>query len=170
MAKTKQQKAKDIEAGVDSLKKSQTVILADFTGLSVNELNAFRRNLEKFGLAFKVLKKRLLKLVFEKEKIVFDPKQFQGQTGVIFSDKDVLETSAPIYQFAKQKEAFKILGGFNIKDKQFIEASDVKRYGALPSREVLLGQLVGMLVTPIRQFLYVLDQKSKQTVDKSVSA
>lgn len=162
MPKTKQQKAKDIETGLAALKKSETVVLADFTGLSVNELNSFRRNLEKLGLAFKVLKKRLLKIVFEKENIAFDPNKFQGQTGVIFSSKDAVETSAPVYQFAKQKEFLKILGGFDVKGKKFIEAVDIKRYGSLPSREVLLGQLVGMLVMSIKQFLYVLDQKSKK--------
>ena len=165
MAKTKQQKTKDVETGLAALKKSETVVLADFTGLSVNELNSFRRTLENLGLTFKVLKKRLLKIVFEKENIAFDPKQFQGQTGVIFSPKDIVETSAPVYQFAKQKEFLKILGGFDIKGKKFIEAADVKRYGALPSREVILGQLVGMLVTPIRQFLFVLNQEAKQTVE-----
>ena len=41
----------------------------------------------------------------------------------------------------------------------------VKQIGQLPSREILLGRVVGMLVSPIRMFLYVLDQKSKQTVE-----
>ena len=58
MAKTKQQKIKDVETGLAALKKSETVVLADFTGLSVNELNSFRRTLENLGLTFKVLKKR----------------------------------------------------------------------------------------------------------------
>ena len=48
----------------------------------------------------------------------------------------------------------------------FFDAETVEKIGQLPSREILLAQLVGMLSAPMRIFLYVLDQKSKQTVEK----
>lgn len=166
MAKTKAQKEEAVKGGIDKLKSSETVILADFTGLSVNDVNKFRRTLEAAGATFKVLKKRLLKFVFEASGITFDPKEFHGQTGVIFSTKDSLETSALAYKFSKAKETkdmFKILGGFSVKDKQFIAATDIQKLGQLPSREVLLGQLVYVLSSPIKKLLFVLDQKAKKT-------
>ena len=166
MAKTKAQKIKAVEDNSVVLKKSETVVLADFTGLSVNDLNSFRRTIEKLGLVFTVVKKRLLKIIFEKESIVFDPKQFSGQTGVVFSPKDLVETSAVVYHFSKQKEFFKILGGFDVKNRKFFEAAEIKRYGALPTREVLLGQLVSMLSSPIRSFLFVLNEKAKKVEAK----
>ncbi|MEK9194376.1 MAG: 50S ribosomal protein L10, partial [Patescibacteria group bacterium] len=134
MAKTKAQKVKAVEEGLKDLKSSETVVLADFTGLPVNQMNVLRRSLRVAGATFKVLKKRLLKIIFEGSGIVFDPKKFEGQTGVVFSGKDMVETSGLVYKFAKGKELFKILGGFDIKEKKFIEAADVKRYGALPGR------------------------------------
>ena len=51
MPKTKAQKHQAVETGLESLKKSQTVILADFTGLPVNELNGFRKTLRAAGAA-----------------------------------------------------------------------------------------------------------------------
>jgi large subunit ribosomal protein L10 len=166
MAKTKTQKVEAVKSGVEELKKSQTVIIADFTGVPVNDINTLRKTLIGMGAAFTVVKKRLLKIVFEKEGMEFDPKKFAGQTGVVFSPKDIVETAGAVYQFAKtKKDKFKILGGFEVKEKKFIDGADVKRIGQLPGREVLLGQLVGMLVTPIRQLLYVLDQQSKKTVE-----
>ena len=54
------------------------------------------------------------------------------------------------------------MGGVQVAEKQFVPASDVIRLGQLPSREVLLGQLVGMLVSPIRSFLFVLNEKAKR--------
>lgn len=164
--KTKIQKAKAVEEGLKNFKNSETIILADFTGLKVNDLNAFRKSLKAIGIVFRVLKKRLLKIIFEHEGIDFDVKKFGGQTGIVFSSKDLTETAGIAYKFSKEKEAFKILGGFNLKEKKFVGVDFIKQLGQLPSREVLLGQLVGMLAAPIRSFLYVLSQKSKMVEQK----
>ncbi|MDI6734143.1 MAG: 50S ribosomal protein L10 [Patescibacteria group bacterium] len=162
MAKTKTQKINQVKSGAEELKKNQTIILTDFTGLTANEMNALRKVIRSLGGVFRVIKKRLLKIVFEKEGIRLNPKEFNGQMGVVFSPRDMIETAGNVYNFAKQKKDFlKILGGFEVKEKKFIEGIDVKRIGQLPSREVLLGQVVGMLTAPIRKFLFVLNQKSR---------
>jgi len=160
--KTKKQKIKAVEAALENLKKSQTVIIADFTGIGANEMNYFRRTLKSIGAIFRVVKKRLLKFIFEKEGMIFDPEKFVGQTGVIFSPKDLTETAGKVYEFAKtKKDLFKFLGGFDILEKKFIEGADVKKIGQLPPRAVLLGQLVGMLSAPIRKFMFVLNEKGR---------
>lgn len=159
--KSKEQKRKAIEEGSKGIAESETLVLADFTGVPTSELNAFRKTLRAMGAAFTVTKKRLFKLMLAKEGIVFEPKTLVGQLGVVFSPKDVVETAGAVYRFSTGKETFKILGGFNLKEKQFIDGADVTRYGALPSREVLLGQFVGMLAAPLRQFMFVLNEKSK---------
>ncbi len=161
--KTKAQKAALIEGGAKELKGSQTVVITDFTGLTANDMNTLRKSLFAIGGSMSVLKKRLLKYVFEKEGMAFDPKQFAGQTGVVFSPKDMVETAGVVYKFGKSHELLKINGGFEVGEKKFIPAGDVVRMGQLPSREVLLGQLVYMLGTPIRSFLVVLNEKSKKT-------
>ncbi len=163
MAKTKAQKTKAIEEGLKGLKNSEAIILADFTGLKVNDLNAFRKSLKTLDIGFKVLKKRLLKIIFEKEGIKFEREKFDGQTGVIFSPKDLIETSNIAYKFSKNKEAFKIVGGFDIKEKKFVEADFIKRLGQLPNREILLTQLVVMIGTPIKKLLFVLNEKAKRS-------
>ncbi len=163
--KTKAQKIKAVEEGSKKLKESESVIFADFTGLKVNDLNIFRKSLKALGIGFEVLKKRLLKIIFEREGLELDVKKFEGQTGVIFSPKNFLETAGAAAKLSKQKEAFKILGGFDLKDKKFLGGEFVKRIGQLPSREVLLGQLAAMLTVPIKKFMFVLNEKAKQTVE-----
>ena len=164
MPKTKAQKHKAVESGSGSLGKSETVILVDFTGLSVNKLNAFRRTVKEMGGVFKLIKKRLLKFVFEKAGIDFNPKTFAGQTGVVFSPKDLQESASIVYKFGKTADkAMKILGGFNVKDKTFIESASVIRFGSLPSREVLLAELVGMLSMPIKMLMHVLNEKGRKS-------
>jgi len=84
--------------------------------------------------------------------------------GVVFSSKDIVDTAGAVYQFVKLNEKLKVLGGFDLKGNKLIEANDIKRIGQLPSREVLLGQLVGLLTVPIRQFLFVLNEKAKRSL------
>ncbi len=164
MPKTKAQKQKIVESGSGTLGKSETVVLVDFTGLSVNKLNSFRRSVKEIGGVLQVIKKRLLKFVFEKVGIEFNPKAFAGQTGVVFSPLNLQETASVVYKFSRANEkSVKILGGFNIKDKTFIESGDVIRFGSLPSREVLLAQFVGMLSMPMKMLMHVLNEKGRKS-------
>jgi large subunit ribosomal protein L10 len=160
--KTKEQKTESVERGVEDLKGSKTVLLVDFTGTSVNKLNNFRRTVRDAGGAFRVIKKRLLKFIFGKEGIDFAPENFEGQTGVVFSPEELYETSSIVYKSIQGEKTFKILGGFDTAGKKFIESEEVIKLGQLPSREVLLSQLVGMVSAPIRMLAYVLNEKSKQ--------
>ncbi len=165
MAKTKAQKTEQVKEGEGELAKSETVLITNFNGLSANDMNAFRKAVRGLGGAVVVMKKRLLKLVFAAKGIEFDPKKFEGQAGVVFSPKDIVETAGAVYKFGKpfaKKDTFKILGGFEIKAKKFIEGQEVKQIGQLPSREVLLGQLAFMLTVPIKKLLFVMNEKTKK--------
>ncbi len=164
--KTKAQKQQQVELGQQELGKSETVVITDFTGLSANDLNAFRRAVRGIGGKMVVIKKRLLRLVFQNHGLDFEPKNFAGQTGVVFSPKDMVETAGVVYKFGQTfvtKNLFHISGGFEVKEKKFLDAETVQRYGQLPSREVLLGQLVFMLTVPIKKVLFVLNEKAKRS-------
>lgn len=162
MPKTKSQKAKQIEDAKEAFGKSSALVIADFTGLPANAMVSFRKSLREVGMAFKVVKKRLLKIVFSENKIGIDPEKLEGQTGLVFSPKDITETSQAVYKFYKDnKNHFKILGGVEIDSKKALTDNEVETLGKLPSKEVLIGQLVGMIAVPIRSFLFVLNEKSK---------
>jgi large subunit ribosomal protein L10 len=163
--KTKQQKKEAVEAGSAALRGSETVVFTDFTGLTANEMNALRRELKGIGARLSVMKKRLVRVMFEGHGVAFDPKGYEGQLGVVFSPKDAVETAGVVTKFGKpfeKKGIFKILGGFDAKEKSLVERSTMVRYGQIPSREILLGQLVGMLASPIRSLLFVMQEKSKK--------
>ncbi len=166
MPKTKAQKIQEVKDVAGHLKGKETLIIADFTGLPVNEMTTFRKSIRAMGGMFHVMKKRLLKILLEQEGFTFDRETFPGQSGIIISPKDLSETAGTVYAFAKEKnkkeEIFKILGGFLLGEKKQLSGKEVKMIGALPSREVLLGQLVGMIASPLKKFLFVLNEKSKQ--------
>lgn len=163
MAKTKEQKIKKVEEGVAALEKNETVIFADFTGTKVNDMNSLRSTLHELDTRFEVFKKRLFRVMLEKKKFDFNPESLEGQLGVVLSPKPIDEIAGTVYKFAKKMKTFSILGGLELREQKVFSAEEVNAIGSLPSREVLLAQVVGTIAAPIRGFLYVLDQKSKQT-------
>ncbi len=152
------------------MEKNKSLVFVDFSGVSVEDMNNLRRNLKQLGSQLKVIKKKLLRIILQNKKIDFDPEQFEVQLGTIFSEKDIKDISEianPLYKFFKktEKKGFKILGGYDLMAKNFLDGETIIKIGQLPTREVLLSRLVGVLSGPIKMFLYVLDQKSKQTVE-----
>lgn len=164
---TKKQKSQHIEESKKIIQDNKTLIFIDFTGTIVEDMKKLRRILLGIGGKMKIIKKKLLRVAFKESNLDFNPEQFDSQVATILAQKDISELAGPIYKFSKEtkNKNFKILGGYNLIEKNFIEAEIVKQIGQLPSREVLLGRVVGMLASPIKMFLYVLDQKSKQTVE-----
>ncbi len=126
-------------------------------------MNSLRGRVAAISGSVTVMKKRLLKLVLKARGIEMDVKNFEGQVGAVFGKNDLLDISGVVYKFSKEKkDGLKILGGYNFTDSSFTDEGTVKRLGSLPSKEVLLGQLVGMIASPIRSFLFVLNEKAKK--------
>jgi len=168
--KTKAQKQEELKKGNELFEKSGVLVLTDFTKVPAEDLRRLRKELKQAGANFLVIKKRLLGVLLKEKGIDFNVKQFASSVGTVFSSKGLEEISAPIFKFFstlggpenkdKDSSIKKILGGYDLKNKSFIEAKQVVMIGQLPSREVLLGQLFGMLASPIRSFLYLLKEKA----------
>ncbi len=117
---TKQQKAKQMEEGEKLLEKSHGLIFIDFTGISVEKLRKLRRSLKELGAKLKVVKKKLLRIVFQNKKIDFNPEQFDSQVGTIFIENDITEIAGPVY-----KSNISILGAYDLLAKNFLDAQTI---------------------------------------------
>lgn len=162
--KTRAQKVQEIEQGEKLLKESRNLIFTDFSKTPAENIRSLRSLLKQAGAAFKVIKKRLLKLVLNKSGVDFDPGQFEAQMGTVFAPEDMLGPAGILHKFGKDNKNFQILGGYDIFGKKFVEGEEIIRLGQLPPKEILLAQLVGMIAVPIKQFLYVLRQKAEKVV------
>jgi large subunit ribosomal protein L10 len=171
--KTKTQKQEELKNARELLKKSRLLIFADFTKISSENLRQLRRELKNLGSRFVVIKKRLLDLLLKENGIGFDARQFKSSVGAIFSEQDAEKISGPVFKFFSALEIPEggdknfwlnhILGGYDARNKNIIESSEIIALGQLPPREVLLGQIIGILSAPIRSFLYVLSERSKKS-------
>lgn len=162
MAITKKQKTDIIEKGNLDLDKANALIFTDFTGTSVSDLGQLRTDLRESDSKFKVIKKRLLKIVFGSKNIAIDPVEFDGTLGTVFVSGGLSETAGALYRFSKTHEKFKLLGGYDFAKKELISEADINAIGSLPPRKELLGQLVGTIAGPLRALMYVLSEKSKK--------
>lgn len=171
--KSRSQKEQELKRGKEFLDKSSALLWTDFTKVSAEDLRRLRNELRKVGANFLVIKKRLLNLLLPERGIDFDVKKLGASLGTVFSEGDAEKVSGPVYKFFAALEVPEggdkkmwlrhILGGYDVKNKIVIDAAEIISIGQLPPREVLLGQLLGMLAAPIRSFLYILDQKAKRS-------
>lgn len=173
--KTKLQKTEDLKRGKELLDKSQTLIFVDFTAVPTSALRNLRKDLKSVGAKLFVLKKRLLNLLLKEKGVAFDTAAQKLSLGTIFSSGDVERTSSIVFKFfagleipeggAKDVWVKHIIGGHDLKVNSSVSAEQIIFIGKLPPREVLLAQFLGMLVAPLRSFMYLLDQKSKKVAE-----
>lgn len=154
MAKTKQQKEQSLSVLTDTLKNSKSVVFTNFQGLKVSESEEFRDICRQQKVTYVASKKTLLKKALEKAGFDIDAKSFQGGVATVFGLEDEVAPAQIVAEFAKKHEAMRIFGG--ILEGKFIEASFVEKLSKLPSKQQLLGQLVGTLNAPISGFVNVL--------------
>ncbi len=166
--KTKAQKQEAITKGEGLFAKSEAVLFIDFAKVRTADLRNLRVELKKAGNPLLVMKKRLLALVLKKNGLAWETKDMKTQVGAVFASS--LEAAAQsVHKFfkalekEKKIEGTKILGGFDVKKGVFMPAPEVSAIGSLPPRDILLAQLAMMLAAPVKQLLYVLDQKAKQS-------
>lgn len=157
MAKTRKQKECDLEWLIDILGKMKSVVLADFTNLKVSEIQDLRQRLKVENTVFKVVKKKLLGIAFEKNqnlKTLKGEVEVDGPVSLAFGLEDEIAPARVLVNFKKEHKDFKILGG--ILDNRFFADKEILNLAKLPGQEVMRSRVVGTIAAPISGFLNVL--------------
>lgn len=160
--KSKNQKKIDLDESLKKLESSKTVLLTDFTGVPTKDVVGLKKILRSLDSEYKVVKKRLLRIAFEKKGIKVNPEDFEAQMGVIFSKKELIDIASSIFKSMKASEKFKVLGGYDFEKEEILSSDFIKEISSLPSREILLGRLVGMIAAPLKMFMFVLNEQAKK--------
>ena len=172
--KTRKQKSEIVESSAKLLSGNESLIFADFSGIPVSAINELKSRLRDLGGTYKAIKKRLFRVALKNAGHDFDPTQFEAQLAVIFIPGDLTLAASTVYAFskelAKNKQDFKILGAYEILKKQFLTAEEFTVIAKLPTKDQLLGMVVGVLVGPIRGFMHVVSELSKRTASVSQEA
>lgn len=162
MPLTKEQKKSIVSDLEGKIEKQKSIVFMDFTGAKVKDIAAFREKLKDQGGEMKVAKKSLMAIAFKNKDIELDTEKLNGEVAMVMGYEDEIAPSRMVYQFAKENQKAKILGGF--LENKFYEVADVIRLAELPSKEQLRGMLVWTMAAPATNFVGVLQGNLRKLV------
>lgn len=141
-------------------KEAKSIVLVDYRGLTVSQVNELRNNARNAGCTYKVYKNRLMKIAFDKLGITFPATDFEGTTAVIFCNSDEVAPAKIALDASTKYNVLKLKSGF--VTGKYYNTEEVLALAKIPSREVLLGQLVGLLTSPMRSLAVGLSEVAKK--------
>lgn len=150
-------KKKSLVADLEkSLAGSSSVVFVKFDRLTVQDVNTFRRDLQKENILYKVAKKTLLKRSLDSQNITGEIPELMGQVGIAFGS-DLLAPAREVFAFAKNhKENVTIVGG--VYDGRYMSASEMLSIATIPPLQTLRGMFVNIINSPIQRMAVVLNQ------------
>ncbi|MCB1198416.1 MAG: 50S ribosomal protein L10 [Bdellovibrionota bacterium] len=137
----------------DRFKTVRAAVVSHYAGTTVGEMTTLREKLREEGIELKVLKNTLAKIAIKDTELEVLTDHFSGPTAVAYTDEHPVSLAKALYEFAKKNKNFQIQAG--VLRGQLLEKTQVEELANTPSREVLLGRLVGSLQNPISGFVYV---------------
>lgn len=154
MSRNRELKEGQVELLRERLSQAPATILADFRGLTVAEDTELRSRLRQAGIEYRVVKNTLLGLAAKGAGIEGLERHLAGPTAVAFSLSDAVAAAKELARFAKDHPNLEVKAG--VLERRVIGQSEVRALADLPSREVLLAQVVSTLSAPLSQLATVL--------------
>lgn len=157
MALTKEKKTEVVDEVAELLASSKLTVVAKYAGTSVKSMQQLRRDSSENGTKVKVIKNRLFKKALEGDSRFADlaTDDIVGQLLYAFNSEDEVAPAQSLANFAKTEPQLEFVAALTA-DGQILSAEDVKALAALPSKEQLRGQLVGVLAAPLSGFANVM--------------
>ena len=140
----------------DKIDKQKSIVFADFTGLKVKDLSDLRKLMKKQNCELKVAKKTLINLSLKEKNISLDLKQLKGEVALGFGYNDEISPFRVLYNFAKNNENLKILGG--LISGEFYGKEKAMELAQMPPREELAAKLLFVPNVPIFSIFNILQR------------
>ena len=140
----------------EKMKKSAFVLVADYQRMNVGHFGELRNRLVPVGAEMHVVKNSFLKRAMADSGFPDVGEKLTGQTAVVTGEKDVAPVAKILKAFAAEFKTTALKIG--LIDRAIVSTADVEQLADLPSREVLLGQLLGLLLAPATRLVRVLNE------------
>lgn len=149
-----------VEEIKEKYNKSKSVIFINYKGINVEQDTKLRKNFRENKVEYKIYKNRLIKIALDELGITnYDAKYLDGTTSVAFGEDEV-GAATVLYKAIKE---FNILETkFGIVNGEVVDAAQIEALSKIPSKEVLIAQLLGMLNAPVAALARVLDAIAKK--------
>ena len=155
------EKKKDIYEKMQGIvKDSNTVVFVNFHGLGVAETNQLRNELRNEGSSYTVAKKTLIKKSLDEANIEGELPELEGELALAYG-QDLIAPARGVYEFQKKyKDSLSILGG--IFEGVFVNKDKMLSIAQIPSPQILRGQFVNLINSPIQGLVIALNKIAEQ--------
>ncbi len=151
-----QYKIDKVNSFVANLTEKKNIILSNYSGLNVKDLESLRGQLREKGVVYKVIKNNLFKRALKEAGYADIDQYLKGPIAVAFVESELSETARIFKDFKKEHENFNFTLG--IMDNTVYEEEQIKRIADIPSKEVLIAQIMSLINTPATQLAMVVNQ------------
>ena len=139
---------------------AQSVVVVDYLGLTVAEDTQLRKQLREAGVTYKVYKNTLVNRAIQGTEFEGLKDVLEGPSAFAVSTEDATAPARILAKFAKTAPALEIKAG--VVEGTFYDAEGMKAIAAVPSRDELLGKLLGSIQSPITNFARVMNQLAEK--------
>ena len=137
------------------IKEAKLVVFADYRGLTVEEMTELRNRLRIPGVEFRVMKNTMVEFALKNNNLDEVVPFIEGPNAILFSAEDPIKPLKLLFDFMRLSKKMDVKIG--LLDGKIIRAEQVRTLSELPSREVLISQVLGTLQAPISSLVYVLN-------------
>lgn len=157
MPKTRAQKEETLNIVTEKFSKAKAVVFADFKGMTMSQLSDLRKTLRETGSEFTVVKNTLLRLAVKEtgKKDSGLEATLEGPTATLFAYDDEITPIKALVKAIKDNGIGEVKAG--ILGDNVLDKAKITQLSTLPSKDELRGQVVGVLVAPLRGMINVLN-------------
>ena len=148
--KVLEEKKAIVAALTERLQNSVTGVLVSYKGISVADDTALRKELREAGVQYTVVKNTLLSRACEEANLTGLQGTLEGTTALATSDDDYAAAARILNNYAKKSKTFELKGGY--LDGEVVDMATIERIAKLPTREILLANVLGAFQAPIASF------------------
>jgi large subunit ribosomal protein L10 len=159
LAISKERKEEVLATYTDWMKRSQAVILVEYTGVKMKDLDAIRSKIRESGGEFHVVKNTLARRAFADSGMDLPNDFLVKSTAVSFAFTDAASTAKALNEATKGKDAIKVKGGF--MSGQALNLAQVKALADMPPLPVIRAQLLGVLQAPAGKLVRTIAEPSR---------
>ena len=151
-AKVLESKKQIVADLTDKLQNAVSGVIVNYAGITVENDTKLRAELRKANVEYKVYKNTLTARACEEAGLGGLKDQFEGMTAIAISEEDPIAPAKILKEYAEKIETFEIKAGF--LDGEVMDKDQVIALADIPSKEILIGRIVGSLMSPLYGFAY----------------
>lgn len=160
MAISREKKEQFVASYVEQLTKSQAIVLTDYRGTTVQQIQRLRGQMREHNTNVQVIKNSLMTIALEQAGLPAPEGYLVGPTAVVYLPEDIATAAKALFDSIKDLDNINVKGA--ILDGEILDAEGAKKLRELPSRPDVLAQLLGAIQGPASELVRTLEAPANE--------